>query len=130
MKEGKDDWAIEMLDRSREVMHRFPLESIPLGMSTNDYMVINMVECYYKLGKVNQAREIGANMAADLLEATRFYLEFFEFGKNEFDLCGSYVYYLADVMKEGGDADMAEKLTDGFSKLVDWAAGESSTDDK
>ncbi len=124
MKEGKNDWAVEMLDLSREVMHRFPIESIPLGMSTNDYLVISMVDTYYKLGEVDKARELGALMAADLLETTRFYLEFFEFGKSEFDLCGSYVYYLADVMKAGGDEDVADKLTDGFSKLIDWAAGE------
>ena len=126
MKEGKKEWAVEMLDRSCEVMRRFPIESIPLGMSTNDYIVIGMVEAYYQLGEIDKARELGAQMAADLLETTRFYLEFFEFGKNEFDLCGSYVYYLADVMKDGGDADMADKFTDGFSKLIEWAAG---TDD-
>ena len=123
MKEGKNEWAVEMLDRCQEVMHRFPLESIPLGMSTNDYLVIGIVEAYYQLGELDKARELGALMAADLLETTRFYLEFFEFGKNEFDLCGSYVYYLADVMKSGGDKDVADKFTDGFSKLIDWAAG-------
>ena len=87
------------------------------------FSVIGIIEAYYKLGQTDKARELGAQMAADLLETTRFYLEFFEFGKNEFDLCGSYVYYLADVMKEGGDKDVADKFTDGFSKLIDWAAG-------
>ena len=126
MKEGKDDWALEMLERCREVMRRFPLESIPLGMSTNDYLVIGMVDSYYKLGQTDRAREVGALLAADLLESARFYLEFYEYGKSEFDLCGSYIYYLADVMKAGGDKDVADKLTDGFSKLIDWAAGEES----
>ena len=124
MKLGQNDRAVEMLDKSREVMHRFPLEGIPLGMSTNDYIVIGMVEAYYDLGEVNKARELGALMAADLLESTRFYLEFFEFGKNEFDMCGSYVYFLADVFKDTGDTDLADKLTGAFSKLIDWASGE------
>jgi hypothetical protein len=63
-------------------------------------------------------------MAADLLETARFYLEFFEFGKNEFDMCVSYVYFLADVFKEAGDEDLAEKLTGALGKLVDWASGQ------
>jgi hypothetical protein len=124
MKQGQNDRAVEMLDKGREVMRRFPIESIPLGMSTNDYIVIGMVEAYYQLGEVSKARELGALMAADLLESTRFYLEFFEFGKNEFDLCGSYVYFLADVFKDFGDKDLADKLTGAFSKLIDWASGE------
>ena len=125
MKEGKNEWAVEMLDRGCEVMRRFPIESIPLGMSTNDYIVIGIVDTYYQLGELDKARELGARMGAALLETTRFYLEFYEFGKNEFDLCGSYVYYLADVMESGGDADLGQKLKEGFSKLIDIAAGSS-----
>ena len=121
MKEGKNEWALEMLDRSREVMRRFPLESVPLGMNTNDYMIVNMVEAYYKLGAVDKARELGAQMAADLLESVRFYLEFYEFGKDEFDMCGNYIYFLADAMKSAGDSEIANNLIDGFTKLIDWA---------
>ncbi len=34
------------------------------------------------------------------------------------------MYFLADVMKDGGGKDMSDKLTESFSKLIDWAAGE------
>ena len=105
-------------------MRRYPLESIPLGMSTNDYLVIGMVEDYYNLGEYEKARDLGSRMAADLLESSRFYLEFYEFGKSEFELCGSYIYYLGDVMKAAGDTELADKLTGSFAKLVEWAAGE------
>ena len=124
MKAGENERAVEMLDRGCEVMKRFPIESIPLGMSTNDYLVISMIECYYKLGQTDKARALGAQMAADLLETSRFYLEFFEFGKSEFDMCGSYIYFLADVLRENGDEDIANKFTGAFTKLIDWAAGE------
>ena len=124
MKEGKNEWAVEMLDKGTDAMRRFPLESIPLGMSTNDYIVIGMIDAYYKLGETDKARALAGQMGADLLASSRFYLEFFEYGKNEFDICGSYVYFLADVMKDGGDQDMSDKLTESFSKLIDWAAGE------
>ena len=83
------------------------------------------MDAYYQLGQTDKARELAARMGADLLDTSRFYLEFYEFGKNEFDLCGSYIYYLADVLKDGGDKDMADKLTGSFTKLIDWAAGEA-----
>ncbi len=126
MKVGQNDRALEMLDRCTEVMRRYPLDGIPVGMSTNDYLVMSMVEDYYKLGNANKAREIGSLLAADLLTGARFYLEFFEFGKEEFDTYGSYIYYLADVFKQNGEDEMAKRLTDTFSQMIDWAAGELS----
>jgi len=123
-KEGKKEWALEMLDQSQIVMRRFPIESIPLNLSSNDYLVAGTVEMYYKLGEKDKARELGSRLAADLLASARFYLEFFEFGKSEFDLCANYIYYLSDIFKEYGDTEISDKLNDGFSKLVDWASGE------
>ena len=126
IKKGDDDKALEMLDKCCEVMRRYPYDSIPVGMSTNDYLMICIVEDYYKLGEYEKAREIGSQLAAELLESACFYLEFYEYGKNEFELCGSYIYFLADVMKEAGDAELSDKLTGSLTKLVDWAAGEAS----
>ena len=126
MSAGEKDRAIEMLDICSEVTRRYPLESIPLGMSTNDYLVMSMVESYYKLGLDNKASALGAAFAADLLETTRFYLEYFEFGKDEFDTCGSYIYYLADIFQRYGREDLANKLTDSLTQMIDWATGEGS----
>ena len=125
IKAGENDRALEMLDRSMEVMRRFPLETIPIGLSTNDYLVIEMIEDYYKLGEADKARDLASRMGAELLSATRFYLEFFEFAQNEFDLCGSYIYFLSDTCRDAGDAELADRITDGLSMLVDWASGAS-----
>ena len=123
---GQNARAIEMLDRCCEVMRRYPIESIPLGMTTNDYLILCIIENYYALGEENKATALGASFAADLLESVRFYLEFFEFGKDEFDSCASYIYYLSDVFKRSGKEDMATKLTDSLTQLIDWAAGEGA----
>ncbi|MBO4454939.1 MAG: DUF2723 domain-containing protein [Bacteroidales bacterium] len=120
---GENARAAEMLDRCCEVMRRYPLESIPLDMNTNDFLVMSIIEDYYKLGLDNKATALGATFAADLLETTRFYIEFFEFGKDQFDTCGSYIYYLADIFKKYGQKDMAAKLTDSLSQMIDWASG-------
>ena len=125
MKAGEKDRALEMLDRCGVAMRRYPIESIPLGMNTNDYLVLCTIENYYKLGEDAKATALGATYAADLLETTRFYLEFYEFGKDEFETCGSYLYYLADIFKQYNHKDMADKLTDSLSQMLDWASGEA-----
>ena len=125
LKAGEKDRALEMLDRCGVAMRRYPIESIPLGMNTNDYLVLCTIENYYKLGEDAKATALGATYAADLLETTRFYLEFYEFGKDEFETCGSYLYYLADIFKQYNHKDMADKLTDSLSQMLDWAAGEA-----
>ena len=118
---GEKDRALEMLDRCFDVMGRFPLESIPLGMSTNDYIVMQLVDAYYALGENDKGRLYGSLLAAELLVSSRFYLEFFEFGQDEFESCGSYVYYLADIFRKHGEDSMAKKLTDAFQEMLDWA---------
>ena len=35
---------------------------------------------------------------------------------------GQYIYFLSDVMKQGGDDELAKQLTDGLVALVDAAS--------
>ena len=123
LKEGRQDRALAMLDKSQEVMANYPLEAIPLGFSGNDYMVIETVEMYYSLGKPEVAREIAGKLGRELVSAARFYLEFYEFAREDFELCGNYIYYLADALKKGGDKDVADALTKSLTDLVHVASG-------
>jgi hypothetical protein len=122
MKAGEDDRALEMLDRAVDVMKHYPLETIPLGFSGNDYMVVLMIENYYKLGKPEKARELASELGAQLLQGAKFYIEFYEWARDEFELVGQYVYFLSDVMKQAGDTELAKLLTDGLVALVDEAS--------
>ena len=61
-------------------------------------------------------------MGAELLATARFYLEFYDWAREEFELAGQYVYFLADVLKAGGDDDLSKALSDGLVALVDTAA--------
>ena len=129
MKEGQYERALEMLDKCRECVPEttYPIETIPLGFSGNDYMVIQMVEYYYQLGEKDKARELGIAMANDLMVSSRFYLEFYDLSQSDFELCANYVYLLADTFREGGDAALAGKLLDNLSRLVDFASGKIPT---
>jgi hypothetical protein len=101
----------------------FPLESISLGFSANDYMVIQMVENYYFLGAEDKARELGLKLADGLLATSRFYLEFYEYAGASFESTHRCLIYLADVFKQYGDKELSDKLLDSLEILIRVATG-------
>ncbi len=107
---GQPERALEMLDRSEAAMVNFPICAIPIGFSGNDYMVVKTVELYYKLGQPDKARELAVKYADELLASSAFYLEFYSFAQDEFELCGNYVYYLADVLKGAGEKELGTQI--------------------
>ena len=125
IKAGENDRAREMLDKCQEVIKResYPIETIPVGFSGNDYMVCEMVRLYYAIGEVDKARELAASLFNELLSATRFYMEYYDYCKSDFELCGNYVYYLQDVAEKAGDTELAQKIGDNFEQLIQFLSG-------
>jgi len=123
VKAGENNRALEMLDRSSQVMANYPIETIPLGFSGNDYLIVEMVELYYRLGQPEKARALAEELGEGLLSSAMFYLEYYEYAKQDFELTGNYIYYLADALKNGGDAQMSEQLVKGLSDLLGVANG-------
>ena len=128
-KAGENDRALEMLEKCQRVLNResYPLESIPVGFSGNDYMVCEMVELYYRLGETEKARELAVEFFNELLVSSRFYLEYYDYAKSEFELCGQYVYYLQDVADSMGDKDLAERIGSHFEALMNYVTGDTPT---
>ncbi|MBO4742337.1 MAG: DUF2723 domain-containing protein [Bacteroidales bacterium] len=122
-KVGENDRAEALLDHCQEIMHRFPLDGIPIGMSSSDYTVISMIDLYYKIGARDKGRKLAAEMGASLLESAQFYIDFYEFAQDEFENCGSYIYFLADILTDNDDQALADKITDGLSMIIDIATG-------
>lgn len=118
IKTGENDRAMEMLDKCRDITRDFPLEGVPVGFSGNDYMVISMVEDYYKLGAADKAVELGTAMAQELLVSANFYNKFYTYAKEDFELIGNYIYFLAEVMEKGGDKALAKELKDNFMAML------------
>ena len=115
---GQDDRAVAMLDQGEAAMVNFPVCALPLGFSGNDYMVVKTVEMYYKLGQTEKGRDLAVRFSDELLSATRFYLEFYSFAKDEFELCGNYIYYISDVLKAAGEKDLSERIEKNFADMV------------
>lgn len=118
IKAGENDRAMEMLDKCRDITRDFPLEGVPVGFSGNDYMVISMVEDYYKLGAADKAVELGTAMAQELLVSANFYNKFYTYAKEDFELIGNYIYFLAEVMEKGGDKALAKEFKDNFMAML------------
>ena len=128
----EDEKALEIMDLCQENVpeENFPLESIPLGFMGNDYMVMQMVENYYFLGADQKARELAVRMGEQLLSSARFYTEFFEYAGVEFESCGRCILYLADVLKQYGDKELSDRLTENFNALVKVASGSYLPEEK
>ncbi|MDY3783125.1 MAG: DUF2723 domain-containing protein [Candidatus Cryptobacteroides sp.] len=118
MDAGSSERALEMLDKSMEVMAHYPLEAIPIGFSGNDYVVVEMIDLYYRLGQEDKARNLASQLASELLVTARFYLEYYEFAKDDFEMAGNYIYCLADTLKDTPDKELGEKLVQSFTALV------------
>ncbi len=118
---GQPERALAMLDQSEAAMVNFPVCSIPLGFSGNDYMVVKTVDLYYKLGQGEKGRELAVKYADEVLAAAAFYLEFYAFAEDEFELCGNYIYYLSDVLEQGGEKELGKQIEKRFSDLVESA---------
>ena len=121
MKAGQDERALEMLDKCCEVMAHYPLETIPLGFSSQDYTAVSLIDAYYRLGEAGKARELALRLGGELLAGAKFYIGFYDWAREEFELTGQYIYFLSDTMKQGGDTELAKALTDGLVALVDQA---------
>ena len=117
---GKNDKAIAILDKCQESVPAasYPLETICLGFYHNDISVIGMVEAYMKAGSIDKGKKLGDAMSAELIKSIRFYIEYYEIAKDEFELCCNCLYYLADTYKKFDDTKSAEDLINSLEKII------------
>ena len=129
---GEAEKALEMMDMCQEKFPKenFPLETICVGFSGNDYMVAQMIENYYYLGTSGllgedesaHAKACAAELATELgdllLETVTFYLDWGSLGTSEFETAGRVLLYVVDVCKEYGDEDLSKDIEDRFNLLI------------
>ena len=117
--------ALEVMDLCQEYFpeQNFPLESIPLGFSSNDYMVAQMAENYYYLGEAEKARDLAARFADELLETISFYMQWGTLGSAEFETASRVFLYVSDVCKQYGDTDLSEAMMDSLEELLHTVTG-------
>ena len=141
---GEGEKALEMMDMCQEKFPKsnFPLETICVGFSGNDYMVAQMIENYYYLGSSGllddeqsaHAKASAAELAAEfgdlLFETVTFFLDWGSLGTSEFEAASRVILYVADVCKEYGDTDLSKAIEDRFNLLIKAALPSDSTSEE
>ena len=61
-------------------------------------------------------------MSLQLLESARFFLEFYSYGKSEFEDSANYLAFLADAFRTGGDEELGAATMKGLEDLIKTAS--------
>ena len=128
---GENEKALEILDMSQECFpeKNFPLETICVGFSGNDYMVAQIIENYYHLGASDKASDLAARLGDQLLETAAFYLGWGSLGTSEFENACRILLYVADVCNDYGDSVLGNAMASNLKKLLDAASGSYRLED-
>ena len=121
----EDEKALEIMDlcQQRFPEQNFPLETVSLGFSGNDYMVAQMIENYYYLGESAKARDLAARMGDELLQTAGFFLEWGTLGQSEFETSSRVLLYISDVCKQYGDKELSDAMIEGLEAILHAATG-------
>ena len=116
----EDEKALEMLELCEKCVPEevFPLESIPIGFTTNDYMSMQLAETYLFLGEKEKGRELLSRMADQLLETITFYADFLVLGQPEFEAASRALLYLEDILDDYKEIDLAEDVANRFEAVL------------
>lgn len=120
LKIGDKERAIELLDMCQECVpeENFPLDVTYLGFS-NEYMVIDMIETYYKAGENEKALELSKRFADELFVSVEFFLQYYDLAKREFDACYNCISYVADLSDHYGEKAFAKEIRERFNALIE-----------
>ena len=124
LKAGDMKRAVEILDMCQENVpeETYPLDMTYLGFS-NEYMVIEMIESYYKAGAPEKARELAGKFAGQILPSAAFFLNHYDFARQNFEHCYNYIGILADVVEHYGDEQLAEAIRSSYNDIIGSQAG-------
>lgn len=119
LKAGDREKAVEILDKcQRDVpQENYPLDMSYLGFS-NELMVMDMINLYYILGEKEKASDLATRFTGKMLQSVRFFFEFYDYAKQEFDRAKSIVLMVQDLAKENGDEAVVKLVKDGFDTLL------------
>ena len=121
LEEGKVEKATKMLDMAVESV---PEENFPLVMSylgfSNELNILNLSSLYFEVGQPEKGYELLSRFSEEILGSAKFFLEFYEYAKDDFDRLTSYMYYAVDILNENGMTKEAKEIEDKYTRtLVD-----------
>ena len=117
---GEKEKALEMLELCREnvPIEVYPIESIPLGFSSNDYVLAQIAENYYFLGQAEKAHNLIVDLADELLVTADYFARWGRLGKSEFETSCRVLIYLSELAKQYSDTDLASAISSELKGLI------------
>lgn len=115
---GQFERAVNLLDRGLEVTKQLPLESIPIGFTTNDYVLVDYVSQYYSYGEKEKADGLATRLADELYADAVFYYGFYDYAGESLETTVQYLYFLADEVGKAGNAGLQKSIEDKLTELL------------
>ena len=122
LKIGDKERAVEMLDMCQECVPEanFPLDITYMGFS-NEYMVADMIETYYKADQPEKALELAERFSDQLFDSLYFFLQYYDFAKREFESCYNNLQYIAELAEHHGHKELSDSINGRFESLMETA---------
>lgn len=129
MRDGETEKAVALMDKAMEVLpvSSYPIETISIGFYNQDISVIGMIDSYYEAGEPEKARALSSMFSEEILSSTKFFMEYYDYAKTDFERCCNIIYYLADIMKQNGDKDGSDELMKKLETMLRVAVGDYDT---
>ena len=124
MKAGYPERALEVLDKCQECVPEsvYPLDISYMGF-INERNVLEMIALYYDAGAPDKGLALAQRFADELLVSAKFYMEFYDYARSNFEATCHYIFYVADILKQNGDNEEAEAMEKSLDDLVSIVAG-------
>ena len=124
LKAGYPDRAVEVLDKCQECVPEsvYPLDISYMGF-INERNVLEMIALYYDAGAPDKGLALAQRFVDELLVSAKFYMEFYDYARSNFEETCHYIFYVADILKQNGDNEEAEAMEKSLDDLVSIVAG-------
>ena len=119
LKADHPERAVELLDRCQECVPEsvYPLDMSYLGF-INERNVLEMVALYYDAGAPEKGLDLAKRFVDELLVSAKFYMEFYDYARSNFEETCHYIFYVADILKQNGDTEEGEAMEKSLDDLV------------
>ena len=119
LKAGYPDRAVEVLDKCQECVPEsvYPLDISYMGF-INERNVLEMIALYYDAGAPDKGLALAQRFVDELLVSAKFYMEFYDYARSNFEETCHYIFYVADILKQNGDTEDGEAMEKSLDDLV------------
>ena len=119
LKADHPERAVELLDRCQECVPEsvYPLDMSYLGF-INERNVLEMIALYYDAGAPEKGLDLAKRFVDELLVSAKFYMEFYDYARSNFEETCHYIFYVADILKQNGDTEEGEAMEKSLDDLV------------